>query len=234
MKRQELIEKYVHGTLTEEERLTFNELISTDAEFAEEVRFQEDVKVVARHEDSDQFKQQLRSYENQRPSSSKRRRWVAAAILVALLATAYFTVFQNTNSKLFAEYFEPYRNVVAPVVRGDQSEALSSKAFLAYENKAYKEAASYFSQLIDTENESYYTFYLANCELALGQGTEAIVLLENYIATSGEFTDRAQWYLALAYVTTNENTKAKSHLERIVATNSYNHQEALQLLNHLK
>ena len=44
MEKEELISLYFEGKLSEAQEITFQQLMETDADFAEEVRYQENVK----------------------------------------------------------------------------------------------------------------------------------------------------------------------------------------------
>lgn len=235
MTKEELIEKYISGRLTSEEKLEFDRLIETDASFREEVRFHKDLKRVTEHDQDEAFKKQLQEYEKR--VGIKRRPFIAmgvAASIVLALGSALWIVFQKTPSeKLFAEYYEPYRNVVAPVVRGDDSEDIEARAFSAYEKGSFEEAVTNFETLLSEEENSEYRFYLANSYLALGHSQSALQQLVRYPSNS-RFSDKIPWYRALAYLQLDDLDTAKEILQQIELRGTYNYSKAIEILKKLK
>ncbi|MBV1923034.1 MAG: tetratricopeptide repeat protein [Flavobacteriaceae bacterium] len=236
MNPQDLIEKYISGNLTAEETNEFNRLCEADIAFKEEVKFHENLQKVTAHEDNIAFKETLKTFEKEQKSNKRNPRiwWIAASFIGILIITYIFSFQQTSHEVLFAENFEPYRNVIQPIVRGEQDETLKTKAFVAYENKEYEKAIQNFSELKVIEKESYPIFYLANSYLALQDSENAISLLQDYINTEGMLKDKAKWYLGLSYLSNEETEKAISIFEEISNSKSYNHEKATSLLAKLK
>lgn len=236
MSPQDLIEKYISESLTTEEQLEFNRLCEVDIAFNEEVKFHDNLRKVTAHEDDLTFKETVKSFEKEHVVAKRNPRiwWVAASFIGLLIATYFFSFQQTSSEELFAENFEPYRNVIQPIVRGEQDESIKTTAFVAYENKEYEKAIQSFSELIKSESETYPTFYLANSYLAIQDTEKAISLFKEYINTGGDFKDKATWYLALAYLKGNNITSSKSILQNIVTSKAYNFEKAALLLKELK
>jgi len=236
MKHHELIERYFLGQLSSEEKEQFRHLQQTDASFKAELTFQENIKRITENEDNIHFKEQLQSYETKQPSKAKSYRllWMAASVAVAVTVGALLFFQSPSNKALFAENFEPYRNVIQPIVRGEASKDLKTQAFSAYEKKDFTKAISLFSALQKTEPEPYYLFYKANSYLVGDQPSEAIPLLKEYLSTQGNFTEKAQWYLALAYLKDGNTSEAKKILQKISDSKSYHFQKATILLKKIK
>jgi len=236
MNSQELIEKYFLGKLTDKEQEAFNTFLKTDNTFKKEFRFQQNLQKIIETNEDVSFKKKLQHYENEfQPKKKSYTKWLAAASIALILATSYFLIFQNTtNETLFAENFEPYRNVIQPIVRGSVSKDIKTKAFVAYENGRYEDASKYFSEISVNKNEAYAIFYLANSNLALNKTSEAIKLLEEYISLNGDLIEKAHWYLALAYIKENNSQAAKKTFQKIINSKSYNHKKAIIILEELK
>ncbi len=236
MNSQELIENYILGTLSTEETKTFNELLKNDVSFKKEVEFHKNLQKVAEFEDDAAFKKQLQQFENEfQPKKSNYTKWLAAASVAILIGVGSMFYFQTTsNQELFAENFEPYRNIIQPIVRGEVSDNIKTHAFTAYEKGDYKQAITLFSEMQKTETETYYSFYKANSYLALDNAVEAIPLFVNYIAIKGEFSEKAYWYLALAYLKEESSSEAKQILRKITEAKTYNYKKAAILLKQLK
>lgn len=237
MNKQELIENYFLGRLSEKEKQTFNDLLLTDLAFKESFMLQENLQKVIEVEEDENFKAMLEGFENElQPKSKNYTKWLVAASVLVLFGLSYFALFQenSTNEDLFAQNFEPYRNVIQPIERSKISEDIKTKAFAFYEKGEYQDAILLFSELQKTEKENYFIFYKANSYLAIKNTSEAIPLLKKYLEIQGQFKDKAQWYLALAFLKEKNTNEAEKILHTIIRLKTYNHEKASLILNELK
>ena len=236
MNREVLIEKYILGTLTSEERAQVEEWMKTDPSFKEELEFQSNLKPVIEKEEDASFKTSLKEFEHGHGTKRKRPmlRWLIAASFMILVVAGSLLYTQSGSNSLFAENFQPYANVIQPVVRGDNTDDIKGKAFLAYENEEFELAETHFTTLLNSTSDSYVLFYLANTKLALNKANEAIPLLNSYMSVGDNLSSQAQWYLALAHLQTNETAQAKNILQKIVKFEGYGAEEAVLLLKKLK
>jgi len=219
MKKDELIAHYFTHKLSPEAQKEFDHLMATDPEFAKDVVFQENIKVAIKKEEQEQLKEELKSFESTLENPRKNYvKWFVAASIIALLALPSIWYFGNSTidtNTLFADNFSPYRNVVHPIVRGETSNDIKTKAFTAYETKNYNEALNYFNQIIKNNSDKTILFYKANVLLQLGKTDEAITILQQTLKTSDSLTNKSHWYLALAYIKNNNLDKAKQSLKTL-------------------
>lgn len=236
MTQEALIEKHILGTLTSEEKEQVEQLIATDSNFKKELEFQSNLQQVVEKEEDETFKVTLNEFENGRQATSKRPilRWLVAASFMVLVVVGSLLYTKSSTDSLFAENFEPYANVIQPVVRGMDTDDIKTKAFVAYENEAFELAETHFTTLLNSTSDSYVLFYLANTKLALEKANEAIPLLNSYMSTGENLGSQAQWYLALAHLQINEKAQAKEVLQKIVKFEGYGAAEAVLLLEKLK
>ncbi len=235
MENNYLIEKYIQNCLSSQEELEFNTLLKTDANFKKEVGFHTNLKKVVKHEDATNFRNFIVGLEDRTKNTTSKKsflKWFAAASIVVLFGLSYLLIpKQNVSTNaLFASYFEPYRNVIAPIVRGENQQDDKTLAFIAYEKGEYQTAIVLFSKLYASTKEPYYLFYKANALLKLERAKEAIPLLLHHLKTKDTLTEKTNWYLALAYLKIKEKKKAKDLLKRVITTNSYHNKEAKELL----
>jgi len=228
MKREALIEKYIQNRLSVEEQLLFDEFIKNDSQLK---------KVVINADDSN-FKKLITEIESRsKPANRKTSyaKWLVAASIVVLLGSFYFIYFNDKNSsnELFAEYFEPYRNVIQPIERNNEQHNKKTQAFAVYENGDYNKAIILFSRLYETTNESYYLFYKANALLQLDRADEAIALLIKHHKTNGVLTQKTNWYLALAYLKIDDKINTEKVLQKVIASKMYKTKEAEELIEKL-
>lgn len=239
----ELIEKYFSGSLSEGELLEFEQLYKNNIAFKQEVDFLKNIKTIAETEDSEQFKAALQDFEseiNNSSQSSMFSRWLKpltamAAILIIGLFISFFWPSKTDKTTLFTTYFEPSKNVSAPIVRSENEQDLSTEAFILYAEKDYEKAAVLFEKAYLLNKNPELLFYQGNALLASGQTKEAIETFKEHINFQEALTNRSHWYLALAYLKNKNLEAAKKELEAYVKSGeNFKKVEAASLLEKLK
>ncbi|WP_276168486.1 tetratricopeptide repeat protein [Zobellia alginiliquefaciens] len=241
MDNEELINGYFEGSLSEEQKREFDHLFETNADFKTEFEFQEELKRTLVKSERKQLKEILSNTavppEKEQPKVIRLRPWlVAASVFVLVGISSWLILFDRTDidsQNLYNSNFAPYENVVHPIERGEQLEDLKTRAFMAYENENYKEAIELFKTLNEKNNDKYIVFYEAISLMQLNKQDEAIPLLEDYIASSGELKERAIWYLALSYLKLDEIEDCKEQLRVLVHNEGFKKKEAQRLLDEL-
>lgn len=234
MNKESLILGYFEKNLSPEEQDFFDQLMKTDKAFADAVRFEEQTKIALTLESRDKLKSQLQSYEAERKKKPRNNRWLYVAASIAILLGVWMFIFtqQPSNTQLYATYFEPYPNTVAPIVRGSENNADNQKAFVAYEGGDFDTAIVLFESLANTSQVEYAYFYKAMSLMAVEKYEEAQDLLTSTLWTAA-YQEKAKWYLALNSLHLNRLDETKSILKEIVQSNSYNHKNASELLKKL-
>jgi len=245
-KNFELIEKYFSNSLSDDEYILFNHLLKNDDIFKEEFLFQKDLKKALSHNQKNSLKTTLQNFESNIKNEKvfHLKKWLAAASIILVLGFSYFLFsdsFNNSPEKLYAEYFEPYRNVIHPVVRSENEKTIKSSAFMAYENGKYHKALNLLNSVSNNDDE-YIRFYSAMCYLGLNKNLDAIDLLlpiANGISnpdSDKNFEAKANWYLGLAYLNSGDINKAISQFSIVVnhPSCSYKKKEAQEILNIIK
>lgn len=247
MSNTDLIDKYFSDSLSPKEQMEFNERLQNNENFKKEFVFQKDLKKTIVSQQHKNLKKVLQSFEQERSKvrllNISRKWWVAASILV--IFSIGFLLLRPTlypsPEELFAENFEPYRNIVLPVERSSNSNSIKQSAFLAYENGNYHKAINLFNSIQD-RNLIYVDFYKSMCYLSLNKNVEAIDLLIPITVTTEKgdtdknFNELANWYLALAYLKVDEKEKAISRFSSIAndTNDVYKKEESKRILKHLK
>lgn len=236
-----LIEKYFSKQLSEAELLEFEKEYQSNADFKEEIDFLKSLQSVSETEDNAQFKTQLTSYEAE---FSKKphpifTRWLKPLIAVAaiLIVALSYNLFMNKNlnhDALYTTYFEPSKNVSAPIVRSDSNDKIIHNAFIAYSEADYKQAIPLFDQAFQNTQNSELLFYKGNSLLALNETDEAIDTFKKHLSYSDILTNRTHWYLALAYLKKEKIDEAKQELYLLInSAESFKRKEATSLLKKL-
>jgi len=235
MDKQELIAQYFLKKLSPEAKKEFDYLMETDAEFAKEVTFQKNLKTVIEKEERAAVKTQLKDFEAEENPTFNYKKWLAAASIIVLLGISSFWYFNKSidAEKLYTEHFEPYQNVVHPIVRGETKTDLKTEAFTAYETKKYKEALDLFDTLLKENDDETIAFYKANILLKLNKTDEAVTIFKTNLKTPDSLDAKNNWYLALAYLKLNKIENAKVILAELDTSSSFKNKRVKQLLKQL-
>ncbi len=234
MNKDTWIEKYFQNKLSASELENFQELIKTDSAFKTEFEFQKNIKLAFRNENRAALKKEFQKIDFSEKKSWKATFLIAASFaLVFAIGSYFYTSNKVSNQQLFAQNFEPYPNVMHPVVRGGENSTEIEKAFVYYENQDYYLFIEALEKNPFTKPD--YTFYLANAYLVKNNTTKAIVLLEKYLAYSTiQYKADAHWYLGLALIKNKEYTEAKKHLQEVINLHHFNTEKAKIIITILK
>jgi len=242
-----LIDKFFSDTLNDKESALFNKLLQEDPEFKEEFRFQKNLKKALQLNKRESLKATLQGFEKDLEKKKKiftLRTWLVAASVIILLGigSLIFNIYGNDDpNKIYAEYFEPYRNIIHPVERGESNESIEAKAFQAYENGEYYKALNLFNSIKNLEEKDVncIEFFKGVSLMALDKNEEAIDILLPIASEIEEgdyhLSQKATWYLALAYLNANKIEKAKSKLYIISHDDAFTFkkEEATEILKKL-
>lgn len=178
----------------------------------------------------------LKGLEEQLVRKEKGNRWYyyAAAASLALLMAAWFVLSPPavSSADLFATHFEPYPNVIAPVVRGSSSTSARDRAFEAYEAGNFAQARAGFEQL--TDRDAGITLLTGNALLASGETELAIQTFSRLIETSDEYDAEATWYLGLCYLKKEDPETAAGWFQQLASGTSPYAAKARRLLDELR
>lgn len=187
--------------------------------------------------DKTQFIDNLKFIESKTSTKIKWKKILlpVAAILVLLLSVLIYCFQHKTSTdQLYAEYFSPYRNVIKPVVRGEQNKDSLQIAFAFYEAHQYQKAQDYFEHLSTRNEYRDLLFYQAMTLLTAEKYSKALTLLQTYRSKQERFSSYCYWYEALIHLKQDNLVKAKKSLSFIIKNNYYNEKKAKELLERLE
>ena len=236
MDKDVLIQKYLQGKLNEAEEQLFQEYMENDPTFANEIPFHEDLNYAFAKADYDQTKAQLQSFYKEEKQSVWRKWSIAASVIVLLgLGSLWYVNSSDTTQNLYAQYFEPYKNTVQPIVRGETTKNMKILAFTAYDDGAYEKAIGFFDDLLASNPDPVIAFYKANAQMKIGKTNAAIETLKSRIQKTDTIYGEAQWYLALGYLKLEDAENAKKSLKEFLETNTrFKREAARELLKALE
>lgn len=228
MKNHDLIDRYFENSLSPKEQKLFNDLLQNNAEFSTEFQFQKDLKEIIAVKQQEDLKSTLVEIENRSQKNSRLmlipKKWMVAASFLILTSLGIWGIqskYFPSNEAIYADYFEPSRNIVQPIVRGENLNTIEYKAFVAYEAQNYYKAINLFNS-VKNPDQVYIDFYKGICFMSINKPEEAIDLLKS-VSNSNDlnenqegFNKKSQWYLALAYVKIHDKQNAIKELTKII------------------
>lgn len=220
----ELLDGYLENTLGADDRSAVEARLQNDSGFRQLLEDLKILKESIRQSSRVQLKEELVEIENKLSANpegktASLRPWIigVAASLVLVVVTFLLWPKPTDTQELFAQYFEPYPNVIMPTVRGDlePDTTLMAKAYRAYDSGDYEKAISLFEQ-VAAKDEGVY-LYLGNSYLATNNPEKAIVCFEKVWNDYDVFDEQAEWYLSMAYLKTGDLKKANDLLNAIAS-----------------
>lgn len=221
MRAEYLTEAYFGNRLTAEEERELNDLLKRDDELRSEFEIEVEIREAFRKKERRELKERLELLER-KSAGGKGYRWLlAAASIVLLLGTTWFLgIYSNQPDydALYAEHFEVYPNIVAPLERSQTgaSPDLLSEAFGQYDSGAFREASLSFREIYKAGGGEFAVFYTGVSLMAMGEYDASIREFKQISEwESRDFAAASKWYLALAYLKKGEKEIALAYLEEL-------------------
>lgn len=200
-----LIDQREDGRISPEEAQELDQLLST-----EEATSIADLHISLRKELVAEGRQQLagtlQSWEKEIVGSNEGKSgrilrfpaWggiLAVAAVITMLLLVFLPDQKNPHSRLFQELASPYPNVLYPLERGETTRTALEQAFAEYEAGNF---ATFLESmdLIDTTAASF-DFYRAIAMTQTDRTSEAEVIFQQVASEASEFSEQAEWYLAM-------------------------------------
>jgi predicted Zn-dependent protease len=234
--KEQLIADYFLNSLSEKDQKSFDLLMTTDAEFKADLDFQRRVKNAIHKKEHQKLKQHFKEWEGNsesKRSSSSKRIWYIAASIILMLTLGFYFMQTKTAESLYADYYQPAKNIVHPIVRSNDVNDRKNKAFIAYKKKDYVTAHQLFEGLYKTTLDSELLFYDAIALLEIDSTAKAIEQLKSHQNFEDAVSAKTNWYLALAYLKSNDIPQSKQLLKEIVQVEGYNYDKAKKILSAL-
>lgn len=254
-----LIERFLKGNLSKEERASLLNRLRSDSQFKERVGLEKQLSE-SLNENSWNFaqnasSQEIREFEailnsnetlkikhaiqeaqedynkSQKPSKN----WflyAAAAVAIVLFSTFLFDEKPASNQDLFASYLKE-TTLVSLVDRGAY-DSIFNAVQTSFDNQKYEEVVHSLSQVIDSVQNGNAYIYLAISQMELEKYSNAENTLDKLITSNLLDSQKGYWYRSLLYLKSNQLEKTKKELQLIIDSSFYKSMEAKQLLRELK
>jgi|GEM_PF-1653660 len=243
--KAQLLQNYLDGKLTDQERKDFEEVLANDTDLNNEVVELQELELGLHSLGYDQFKNTVSEWEKDFQQSTPKttkivqlRYYFAAAASLALLIMAGYFLSNNTLSpeQLYANNYTPYEDMVIGRGSNSSTEAIDilTNGMNAYNQQDYQTASEKLNEYLVLMPTDYgISLYLGIAQMETGKNSEAeasFTIAQKDI----KFAQQAQWYQAMLYLKINDTTKALNVLNEISSNNShYKKQKAIQLLDKL-
>lgn len=233
---EDLIRKYFNGELSDSERVEVELRQLEDTEFALLMTDFQSTRDGIRLARKQELKERLREIESTR--KSKRRKLIAIAASIAIVLGVGGVLVWNqgkvSSNELYAEYYEPYPNVYAPITRDGDPTSDLEKAFALYEQGEYSKALKGFNQELEVNDDQDVLFYKAIALIQLEKTKEAEGILASIQLEKSSYSPQILWYESLLFIKNEQYEKAKSKLKELDGMNSgYKTQKVRDLIDEL-
>lgn len=241
------IERYNAGEMNEAEKTWFLKELESNETLRNEVDLRKRTDMVLKNHDVIKLRNKLSEIERiraaQKPvkNAGKRITFRYAAIITGIILAGsitlyYFNGTSMTSDEILNRFYKSYE-VTSPsrsqqaILNSDYSTAVEY-----YNIHDYRNAALYFSKILENDNkymESTFLNGVSNFEVRNypDAGKSFAKVINN---NDNLFIEDAQWYLALCYLKTDESAKAKEMLTEIKDSYSIHSRNAKTILRKMK
>jgi len=254
-----LIDNYLKGLLSQEEKQAFQERLASDARFREQFDLEHKLfnalnedswsYIESESSDVDEYKNLLEGDDmmalkktlsetneaiNSKTSSNRRNifMYLAAASVVLFLGFQFFFNQDMSNQELYNAYVG-LDDLPSFVSRSDVPNSLS-KAQELFEARKYKDAINLFESAQNGNNNlAQILIYKGLAYTELEELDEAQFTFDELINSNLLDAEKGYWYKALLYLKADQVEEAKTILKKIVAKNLHNKSKAEELLDTL-
>lgn len=159
------------------------------------------------------------------------KRYLTIAVAVAAVLITGLLVWNPFAPDLYATYSAT--QMAAQVERGSRVDSVLQNAAIAFNNKAFTEAAVLLAEVVQTQpDNSYALFYFGVAFMQSNQVPRARAVFEKLVKGESAFKYEATFYEALSYLKEGDKDTIKDWLERIPA-DAPNYRKAQELMRKL-
>ncbi len=236
------IERYIAGEMDETEKLWFLREMEGNPDLRKEVDLRRKTDEILRNRDVINLREKLVRIESQvktgKPPRGPWKEFVKYAAVfagVAVLAGCLLLIPKARlgNNEIIDRYYTPYEPPSPSRSGAMVSNADYNLAVEYYKVKDYRNAAIYFSKVVQTEPRNMNSWLMngiSNFEVS--NYPEAKISFKTVIDDNNNlYIDHAQWYLGLCYIKTGEMEKAREQMTVIENSESIHSKEARKILN---
>lgn len=226
---------YIQGRLSDADRSVFETQMENDPSFASEVEEYKNMKTAIKSSERNELKSRFQELERNRTRKSWYGKFAIAASVIILFGVGSLFFLKGTSGKeLYADNFEIYPNVIAPITRSNEPTRKEYQYFVAYEKGEYSLAIAGFQEQLKVDDNQDIRFYLGMALLNKGEKTKSLRELGKIKKEKTTFYPQALWYSALIYIEKEDFVNAHECLNELSKLNTiYKKKEVNELLEEL-
>ncbi|TKG95835.1 hypothetical protein EYV94_05950 [Puteibacter caeruleilacunae] len=248
----EEIEQYIEGELDNDALRAFEEEMDFNLDLAEEVALHQDINAAIEETDIMALRDNLNSLRKEEEKIEKkdtrgiiklkgrvRKMWSAAAACAVLLLAVGGVLNMTshpTSDQIHGQFYEKFE--MSGVVRsGGTGMSLELKQAISnYQQSNFGVAAALLEEQLKTSNDPVIHFYAGATYQEMERFKDAIAHLEKVVVDKDNmFVEKAEWYLALCYIETNQKKRALEYLQQIANNeDSYYRRKAKKIIKYMK
>jgi TolA-binding protein len=237
------IERYNAGEMSDTEYSWFRKELESNENLRNEVKLRKRADEILKQQDIISLRNKLNDIEKRRaagvPGTVKKPfhfNYAAAIAVLVLIAILFVLPGRKYNSEdIMNRYYKTYEPTTGQRSLQTKTNDDFSQALEYYNSHDYKNAAVYFSKVVESSPKDMYAVLLngiSNFEDS--QYPEAKQSFGKVIADNKSlYVDQAQWYLALCYMKTNETDKAVELFGKIEKESGFYAKDAKKIIRKL-
>jgi tetratricopeptide (TPR) repeat protein len=239
------IERYLAGEMTESEKKWFKKELDGNEKLRQEVALRKHTDKVLNDQDVIQLRHKLFEIERQRATKSrvnnpgKNSAFKYAAVIAGFILIGSLALLNTrnvSNDEIFNKYYKSYESVSTSRSQQAVTNTDYSTALDYYNIHDYKNAARFFAKVLNDDPgnmESTMLYGSSNFEdknYPVAEQSFKTVITNN----DNLYIEEAQWFLALCYLQTDEQSKAIKQLTLIKDSESIYRKDARKILKRIQ
>jgi tetratricopeptide (TPR) repeat protein len=240
------IERYIAGEMREDERTWFEKELNGNGNLRAELELRRKTDDILRNKDIMNLRNKLSTIEKQKKEAAvaakelpKRNHYRYAAIVTALVligSIAVLTGRKSGSDELLGKYYRTYEPMTSQRSGHTVSNADFTLALEFYNTNDFTNAALFFSKVLEKnpiDMQSVLLYGVSNFEdkkYPEAESSFTTVIDDN----NNLFIETARWYLALCYIRTKDDEKAREQLQVIADEGGIYSKNARKILRNIK
>ncbi len=236
------IEQYLANEMAPAERAAFIRELKLNPDLAEELKLSQTIDAAILRDDIVDLRKKLIEASKVNKTETpvirlkNRKRWVAAASVLAIFTLSTTLYFQNkhnvTNDSLFTQFYNS-ENIIDQT-RGDENIV---EAIIKFQQKDFVSSSDLFKKILDKDNSNIAVwFYYGIANIETKNYSNSIKAFNTIIIENDNlYIEHAEWFLGLCYLKNNQKEKAIGQFTRVASNpDNFHRQEAKNILEKLQ
>ncbi|WP_435624323.1 tetratricopeptide repeat protein [Flagellimonas sp.] len=230
----DLLEDYLNGNLSKDEKLSFEEKLNADPSLKNELEKHKLLHEAMADFDAIDFRKRIQEVERgfSVEQKKKRNKWllrIAASLIIIAGVGIVWTINESSEDNLFKENYAPYP--VEDVQRGSQ-EKIPPQVLNDYSSGKYGEIVSVLELLVQKYPEDdRIKMYLGTTYLEENRTQEALSVFKT--VDDRAYGEHALWYISLCYLNLEDRENCIKTLDSLITYNGIYQNKALRLKKEL-